>query len=120
MAKAVVDKLGLGKTMILSTASPYKFASSVLKALGEKSQENEFENIKALCKKTGLAIPSQIKKLKDKKIIHKTIISKDKIADEVLKFASRGKRISVPATSANLGPGFDALGLAVGLSLIHI
>lgn len=115
VAKAVVDKLGLGKTMILSTASPYKFASSVLRALGENSKENEFENIKALYKKTGLAIPSQIKKLKDKKIIHKTIISKDKIADEVLKFASRGKRISVPATSANLGPGFDALGLAVGL-----
>ena len=115
VAKAVVDKLGLGKTMILSTASPYKFASSVLRALGENPKEDEFENIKALYKKTGLAIPSQIKKLKDKKIIHKTIISKDKIADEVLKFASRGKRISVPATSANLGPGFDALGLAVGL-----
>ncbi|WP_311492392.1 homoserine kinase [uncultured Anaerococcus sp.] len=115
VAKAVVDKLGLGKTMILSTASPYKFASSVLRALGKNPKENEFENIKALYKKTGLAIPSQIKKLKGKKIIHKTIISKDKIADEVLKFASRGKRISVPATSANLGPGFDALGLAVGL-----
>ncbi|WP_019138676.1 homoserine kinase, partial [Peptoniphilus timonensis] len=37
------------------------------------------------------------------------------IEEEVLKFASRGKRISVPASSANLGPGFDALGLALGL-----
>jgi homoserine kinase len=28
---------------------------------------------------------------------------------------SRGVRVRVPATSANLGPGFDALGLALGL-----
>nr|WP_255784942.1 homoserine kinase [Mediannikoviicoccus vaginalis] len=32
-----------------------------------------------------------------------------------MEFANRGKRISVPATSANLGPGFDALGLGVNL-----
>src|SRR5699024_4841229 len=42
VAKAVVDKLGLEKTMVLSTASPYKFASSVLKALGENPGKDEF------------------------------------------------------------------------------
>lgn len=31
------------------------------------------------------------------------------------KFATGPARVSVPATSANLGPGFDALGLALGL-----
>ena len=115
VAKAVVDKLGLSKTVILSTASPYKFASSVLKALGENPVADEFENIKTLYEKTRVKIPREIGKLKGKKIIHKTKIKKDEIADEVLKFAGRGKRISVPATSANLGPGFDALGVAVGL-----
>lgn len=115
VAKAVVDKLGLEKTMVLSTASPYKFASSVLKALGENPGKDEFENIKSLYDKTGVKIPSEIRKLKGKKIIHQTKIKKDEIAREVLKFASRGKRISVPATSANLGPGFDALGLALNL-----
>ncbi len=115
VAKAVVDKLGLGKTMILSTASPYKFTASVLRALGENPSDDEFENIRTLYEKTQVKIPSEIRKLKGKKIIHKTKIEKDQIATEVLKFAGRGKRIAVPATSANLGPGFDALGLALGL-----
>lgn len=29
-------------------------------------------------------------------------------------------KIIVPATSANVGPGFDSVGIAVTLSLIHI
>lgn len=115
VAKNIVDKLGLEKTVILSTASPYKFSSTVLDALGENLSKDEFENINILHEKTGVKIPSEIKKLKNKKIIHNTKISKDEIEKEVLKFASRGKRISVPASSANLGPGFDALGLALGL-----
>ena len=115
VAKAVVEKLGLGKTMILSTASPYKFAASVLRALGENPKDDEFENINILYEKTGAKIPREIRKLKGKKIIHHTKIKKDQIAGEVLKFAGRGKRIAVPATSANMGPGFDALGLALGL-----
>ena len=34
----------------------------------------------------------------------------------------RAVRVRVPATSANLGPGFDTLGIALAryLSLIHI
>lgn len=115
VAKNIVDKLELKKTVILSTASPYKFSSSVLDALGENISKDEFENINILHEKTGVKIPSEIKKLRNKKIIHNTKISKDEIEEEVLKFASRGKRISVPASSANLGPGFDALGLALGL-----
>lgn len=116
VAKNIVDKLGLQNTVILSTASPYKFSSSVLEAIGEEVSHDEFENINLLHKITGVKIPSEIKKLKDKKIIHNTKISKDEIEREVLKFANRGKRISVPATSANLGPGFDALGIAVDLA----
>ena len=115
VAKNIVDKLGLKNTVILSTASPYKFSSSVLEAIGEEVSKDEFENINLLNEVTGVKIPIEIKKLRDKKIIHNTKISKDEIEREVLKFANRGKRISVPATSANLGPGFDALGLAVNL-----
>lgn len=116
VAKNIVDKLGLQNTVILSTASPYKFSSSVLEAIGEEVSHDEFENINLLHKVTGVKIPNEIKKLRDKKITHSTKISKDEIEREVLKFANRGKRISVPATSANLGPGFDALGLAVDLA----
>lgn len=115
VAKHIVDELSLKNTVILSTASPYKFSSSVLSALGENLSLDEFENINELYKISDVKIPSEIKKLKDKKIIHKTKINKSEIAEEVLKFANRGKRISVPATSANLGPGFDTLGLALTL-----
>ena len=115
VAKHIVDELSLKNTVILSTASPYKFSSSVLSALGENLSLDEFENINELYKISDVKIPSEIKKLKDKKIIHKTKINKSEIAEEVLKFASRGKRISVPASSANLGPGFDTLGLALNL-----
>ena len=116
VAKNIVDKLGLKNTVILSTASPYKFSSSVLEAIGEEVSNDEFENIDLLHKVTGVKIPKEIKKLKNKKIIHNTKISKEEIEREVMEFANRGKRISVPATSANLGPGFDALGLAVDLA----
>lgn len=116
VAKNIVDKLSLDKTVILSTASPYKFSSTVLEALGENLSDDEFENIDLLHKKTGVKIPSEIKKLKNKKILHKTKILKNEIEEEVLKFARRGKRISVPASSANLGPGFDVLGLALDLA----
>lgn len=116
VAKNIVDTLGLEKTVILSTASPYKFSSTVLEALGENLSDDEFENINILHEKTGVKIPSEIKKLKNKKILHKTKIQKDEIEEEALKFAKRGKRISVPATSANLGPGFDVLGLALDLA----
>lgn len=116
VAKNIVDKLGLEKTVILSTASPYKFSSTVLEALGENLSDDEFENINILHEKTGVKIPSEIKKLKNKKILHKTKILKNEIEEEVFKFADRGKRISVPATSANLGPGFDVLGLALDLA----
>ncbi|WP_237036795.1 homoserine kinase [Mediannikoviicoccus vaginalis] len=115
VAKNIVDKLGLKNTVILSTASPYKFSSSVLEALGIELSNDEFENINLLNRVTGVKIPKEIKKLRDKKIIHNTKISKDEIEREVMEFANRGKRISVPATSANLGPGFDALGLGVNL-----
>lgn len=116
VAKNIVDKLSLDKTVILSTASPYKFSSTVLEALGENLSDDEFKNIDILHEKTGVKIPTEIKKLKDKKILHNTKILKNEIEEEVLKFAGRGKRISVPATSANLGPGFDVLGLALDLS----
>ena len=116
VAKNIADKLGLHNTVILSTASPYKFSSSVLESLGEEVSNDEFENIDLLHKVTGVKIPNEIKKLRDKRIIYNTKISKDEIEREVLKFANRGKRISVPATSANLGPGFDALGLSVDLA----
>lgn len=55
-------------SVIASTASPYKFAASVLSALGERSFENEFESVERLSKLTKTAVPRPIEQLKNKKV----------------------------------------------------
>ncbi|WP_234989778.1 hypothetical protein [Peptoniphilus asaccharolyticus] len=61
VAKNIVDKLGLEKTVILSTASPYKFSSTVLEALGENLSDDEFENMNILHEKLGLRFHLKLK-----------------------------------------------------------
>ena len=45
------------QTVIMSTASPFKFSGSVLSALGRRVAADEFENLAALSELTGLHIP---------------------------------------------------------------
>lgn len=54
--------------VILSTASPYKFPSAVLKALGKPCPSDEFDQMNALNKITGIKIPENLSDLKDKKV----------------------------------------------------
>ena len=54
--------------VIASTANPYKFSASVLKALSpEEKVENEFEAVEAVHRFTGVECPKQLATLKDKK-----------------------------------------------------
>ena len=60
-----VEKTGDTKpTVIASTASPYKFASSVLGALGVEKATDEFEQLEQLKKLSGLEIPASLAELK--------------------------------------------------------
>ena len=52
-------------TVIASTASPYKFAKSVLSALGENTDTDEFTCVKKLAEKTGTNIPAPISTLEN-------------------------------------------------------
>ncbi len=52
-------------TVIASTASPYKFANSVLEGLGEALEDNEFENVEKLSAVSGVEIPSPIDALRN-------------------------------------------------------
>ena len=72
-AKKATDKLP-GKTVVLSTASPYKFAPSVLKALGEEVPSDCFEAMEKLEAVTGVPQPSRLKGLRSKEVLHKDII----------------------------------------------
>jgi threonine synthase len=64
-----------GKTVVLSTASAYKFSSSVLDALGV-SYENEFDAIEKLKAKTGVPVPGGLADILSKEIVHKNVIEK--------------------------------------------
>lgn len=52
-------------TVIASTASPYKFAASVLEALGEKASDDEFETVEIMSQKTNTVIPESLAALKN-------------------------------------------------------
>ena len=76
-------------TVILSTASPFKFAGSVLNALGVRQPADEFAAAKLLAKETGVTMPESIAALEKKKIRFTRVILPDEMSQEIEAFASR-------------------------------
>lgn len=79
-------------SLIASTASPYKFASTVLKALGEEVEANEFDNLRNLANISKTEIPKQLRELENKEIIRKQRASLDEIKDKVIDIFSRSEK----------------------------
>lgn len=74
------------RTIIASTASPYKFSASVLEAIeGAQSAEDEYEMVSHLAEVSGLKIPQSLADLKDKPVRFKEVIQKDGMEAYVLK-----------------------------------
>ena len=48
------------KILVASTASPYKFAPAVLRALGKEAPADDFEAIETLARATGVAVPAPL------------------------------------------------------------
>lgn len=57
-----------GKNIVASTASPYKFAIDVLKALGQTAPENDFDVLKALSEYSKTDIPAPLAALSGKTV----------------------------------------------------
>lgn len=75
------------KTIIVSTASPYKFCEDVLKSLEhDTSNLDDFEIADKLQDLSKVKIPDSILRLKEDEIIHKNITDKDKLKIEIKKF----------------------------------
>ena len=71
VALSVNEKIdGDRKRIVLSTASPYKFASDVLSALGEDSGKDSFQDVQRLSGLTGTKVPETISRLKDSQVLH--------------------------------------------------
>lgn len=72
------------ETVVVSTASPYKFAPSVLSAIGHVSSEDEFVVAKALSAMSGTEIPRPILELETKPQRFDNKVNKATIKDFVL------------------------------------
>lgn len=70
--------------IVLSTASPYKFADAVSSAIGLREETDEFVLMDKLSAATNIPIPTGLAGLKGKKEIHTDVIEKDNMLDYVL------------------------------------
>ncbi|MBE6675073.1 MAG: threonine synthase [Ruminococcaceae bacterium] len=76
------------KTVVLSTASPYKFSNSVMKALG-KSYNGEFDALKKLQEYTGAPVPNSLVNIENKAVFHNVTVEKDDMLDFVSEMVNK-------------------------------
>jgi len=71
-------------TIVVSTASPYKFCGSVLTAIGESKLESGTDILDQLAKRTGTAIPEPLAALKNKAVRFCDWTEKECMTDRVM------------------------------------
>lgn len=71
------------KTVIASTASPYKFAGNVADAIGVAAGADEFRTIENICEATGLPVPRGLLALDARPILHDTVIGREDIRSAI-------------------------------------
>ena len=72
-------------TVILSTASPYKFPAAVLAAIGGGAQGDEFAQMDALASATGVPVPRSLASLREKAERHGDVIGVGEIIPYIQK-----------------------------------
>lgn len=101
------------KTLIISTASPFKFPYTMAKALNLPTEKSEFEIIKDVASFANVKIPYGIKKLE--KCRKKTILKTKEDILNIVTYSTNKYEVIVPCSSANLGSSFDCSGIALSL-----
>lgn len=77
--------------VIASTASPYKFARSVMEAIDDKYQGmDDFALIDELSRISGTRIPKAIEEIRQAPVLHDKVIEKDQMEQAVLDFLHIG------------------------------
>jgi len=74
-AKLKAKGLITAPAVVLSTASPFKFAPAMLKALGEYASESGFDAADKLSALTGLAIPAGLGGIRELSVLHTDVIA---------------------------------------------
>lgn len=74
-------------TVIVSTASPFKFTRSVMEAIeGEIDDKSDFELIDKLSELANVKIPNAIEEIRTADVLHDTVCDKEDMKAEVKKF----------------------------------
>lgn len=74
-------------TVIASTASPYKFARSVMEAIDSKySGMDDFDLIDELSRISGTTVPRAIEEIRNAPVLHDKVIEKDEMEKAVKEF----------------------------------
>ncbi|MCD8020085.1 MAG: threonine synthase [Clostridiales bacterium] len=74
------------KTVIVSTASPYKFTRSVMNAINSSYDiKTDFELIDELCHLSGVRMPQAIEDIRTAPVLHNTVCEPDDMCKEVKK-----------------------------------
>lgn len=99
VAAVAVDKYraetgDTAKTIIASTASPYKFTRSVLTAIDEKyaAVEDDFALTDALAEVSGVKIPKAVEEIRNAPILHTRVCKASEMKDTVLDILNQGRR----------------------------
>lgn len=75
------------KTVIASTASPYKFTRSVMEALcGETGGMTDFELVDKLSQLSGVKVPKAVEEIRTAPILHDTVVETEDMKAIVKKF----------------------------------
>lgn len=75
------------KTVIASTASPFKFTRSVMCAIDQKyDQLSDFELADELARIGNVAVPAAIEEIRNAAVLHDTVCEKDEMKSVVKKF----------------------------------
>ena len=75
---------GDAPTAVLSTASPYKFSTAVLTAIGADTSGSEYDRMERMQTLTGIPIPPALAALRTKPERHTGVIPKEKMLEFVL------------------------------------
>lgn len=75
------------KSMIVSTASPYKFTRNVMEAIDTKyNNMSDFELIDELNKISGVAVPAAIEEIRTAQVLHQTVVEVNDMKNTVKQF----------------------------------
>lgn len=74
------------KTVIASTASPFKFVGNVLKAIGQDFDGDDFAKCDKLSEVSGVSVPRAVEEIRNAKVLHDKVVDIDNMQDAVKAF----------------------------------